>query len=141
MDVSALQDRIGLSDLGCDRIDFSLCLLQAHAFLQTADYPMIDGFSICYVVSEACGVPDVRRAFLVQFRRKEKFESRRQHAHEQRATASAAKHLATEDGRTSTIALLPVLVTQDGDRRQRCRGWRGLRPRRAARLLLRWLRR
>src|SRR5262249_39194877 len=140
MKVSVLQDRITLSDLGRDHISFGLRPLEAHTFLQTANYPVKDGFSIGYIVSEACGIPDVWGAFLVQFRWKEEFESRRQPAHDQRATSSAPKHAATEDGRISTIALLPVPVTQDGDGRQRRRGWRGLRPRCAARLLLWWLR-
>src|SRR6266545_6479312 len=133
MEVSGPQNLVCLLFLRCDHIGFGLHLLQGRAFFQTADYPVRGSVSVGGIVSEACGVPDVRRAFLVQLWRKEEFESRRQHAHDQGTTAPAAQHAAAENGRAGAIAPLPVLVTQDYDCRQRSLG---LRSRRAARLRL-----
>lgn len=65
-------------------------------------------FSVVGIVGEACGVPNVRCALVIQLRWKEQLESRRQHAHDKRATASPSQHAFAENGRTPAIALLPV---------------------------------
>jgi hypothetical protein len=112
MKAGGLPNRYVPPQLRGHAIGLRLRLLESRAVFQPADHPQRDVVALRVIVGQARREPDVRHALDIHVEWKQQLESRRQHAHDLRSSASAVQHFTAKHSRAAAIPALPVFVAQ-----------------------------